>query len=364
MSRSPAVINGGGNPVRSPPEGWQPRAVEIREVDPFDEAAVAEWFAVVDAEQQASRPGEPGWHEHEQRAVLQQGAAADADDRTVALVAQNGQQVVAAARMDLPMSDNTHLCELLLITHPQHRRRGAGLALWQEAERRVRGLGRTTLTAVSEEVPGEEGRSASRGFGARVGAEAVQVEVRRDIDLPLDPAVVAGLAAVAAEHAADYELRTWRDSVPDDLLDDQAYLHRRMSTDIPKAEMDWQEEEWDASRVRRQESRIREMDRSYFGAAAIHRPTGRSVAFTTMGIALSSPARVYQWDTLVLTEHRGHRLGTLVKLACLERLAGEVPAARLISTWNAAENAPMIRVNDALGARVNGQLVNWQKRLT
>ena len=41
----------------------------------------------------------------------------------------------------------------------------------------------------------------------------------------------------------------------------------------------------------------------------------------------------------------------------------EVSEVRFISTWNAAENEPMIRVNDALGARVNGQLVNWQKRL-
>jgi GNAT superfamily N-acetyltransferase len=337
--------------------------VEIREVDPFDEAAVAEWFAVVDAEQKHSRPGEPGWLEHEQRAVLRHGAAADADDRTVALVAHDGQQVVAAARMDLPMSDNTHLCELLLVTHPQHRRRGAALALWQEAERRVRALGRTTLTAVSEELPGEQGRSASRGFGPVAGAEAIQVEVRRDIALPLDPAVAAGLAAVAAEQARDYELRTWRDAVPDDLVEDQAYLHRRMSTDIPKAEMDWQEEEWDAARVRREEQRVREMDRSCFGAVAVHRPTGRSVAYTTVGIPLSEPVRAYQWDTLVLPEHRGHRLGTLVKLAALQRLTDEAPEVRFITTWNAEENAPMIRVNDALGARVNGQLVNWQKKL-
>ncbi|TAL24479.1 MAG: hypothetical protein EPN99_02770 [Frankiales bacterium] len=87
------------------------------------------------------------------------------------------------------------------------------------------------------------------------------------------------------------------------------------------------------------------------------------MAYTTVGIPLAAPERVYQWDTLVLKEHRGHRLGTLVKLACLQRVAEEVPQARVISTWNAAENAPMIRVNDALGARVNGQLVNWQKRL-
>ena len=39
-----------------------------------------------------------------------------------------------------------------------------------------------------------------------------------------------------------------------------------MSTDVPMAGMDWQEEEWDAARVRREEQLAREMGRSYFAA--------------------------------------------------------------------------------------------------
>ena len=338
--------------------------VEVREVDPQDDEQVEAWYAVLDARQRADRPEEPGWLLGEVRAVLRHGAKPDVDDRCVGLVAVEDGEVVSAGRLDIPISDNTHLCEALILTHPERLRRGGGRALAVEIERRARELGRSTLTAHSEELPGEEGRSASRGFGAAMGFVAEQIEVRRDIALPLDPAVVSGLAAVAAEHAADYDLRTWRDVVPDDLVEDQAHLHRRMSTDVPMAGMDWQEEEWDAARVRREEQLVREMGRSCFAAAAIHRSTGRSVAYTTMGIPLDAPERAYQWDTLVLKEHRGHRLGTLVKLACLQRLSDESPTTRFISTWNAEENAPMIRVNDALGARVNGQLVNWQKKLT
>ena len=337
--------------------------MRIEQVDPRDEAAFARWFAVVDAEQRRARPDEPGWLEHEQRALALQALADDADDRVELLAVVDGDEVLAVARLDLPRTDNTHLAELLLVTHPDCRRRGAGRLLAEQAERRVRALGRTTLTAVSEELPGEEGRSASRGFGAALGFDAVQVEVRRDVDLPLDRSVVAGLAAVAADRAADYDVRTWRDAVPEDLLEDQAHLRRRMSTDVPLAEMDWREEEWDAARVRRDEEHVRAMDRTFFAAGAVHRPTGRMVAWTAMGIPRALPQRAYQWDTLVLQEHRGHRLGTLVKLACLQRLAEESPRTAVISTWNAAENAPMIRVNDALGARTNGQLVNWQKRL-
>ncbi|CAN5202252.1 GNAT family N-acetyltransferase [soil metagenome] len=337
--------------------------MEVRGVNPRDDAVVAAWFGVIDAGQRAGRPDEPGWLLQEQAAILRLGAEPDTDERRVGLVAVQDGQVVAAARLDLPMADNTHLADVLIITHPGHRRRGAGRALVQEVERQARGAGRTTLTAASDELPGEQGRSASRGFGPALGFAAMQEEVRRDIALPLDPAVAAGLAAVAAEHAADYDLRSWHDAVPEDLVEDQAQLFRRMSTDVPLAELDWREELWDAARVRRDEHHVQVMDRTFLGAGAVHRPTGRMVAYTTMGVPRTAPQRAYQWDTLVLTEHRGHRLGTLVKLACLQRLAEQVPEARVISTWNAAENAPMIRVNDALGARVNGQLVNWQKRL-
>ena len=337
--------------------------MDVREVDPADDEAFAAWFAVVDACQKDARPDEPGWLLQEQQGLALDGAKPDADERRVLLAVVDGDEVVAAARLDLPQRDNLHLAEVLLLTHPAHRRRGAGRLLWQEAERRAAAAGRTSLNALSEELPGELGASPSRGFGPAVGLEAMQVEVRRDIELPLDPAVVAGLAAVAAEHAADYALRTWRDAVPDDLLEDQAHLFRRMSTDIPKEGMDWEEEQWDAARVRREEAQTQAVGRTFFGAGAVHVPTGRMVAYTTMGVPRSTPERAYQWDTLVLTEHRGHRLGTLVKLACLQRLCEELPAVRFISTWNAAENGPMIRVNDALGARVNGQFVIWQKRL-
>jgi hypothetical protein len=53
----------------------------------------------------------------------------------------------------------------------------------------------------------------------------------------------------------------------------------------------------------------------------------------------------------------------LVKLAALRELSASSPSTAYISTWNAQENAPMIAVNDALGARTNGRLPLLQKVL-
>jgi hypothetical protein len=80
-----------------------------------------------------------------------------------------------------------------------------------------------------------------------------------------------------------------------------------------------------------------------------------------MGVPRTSPARPYQWETLLASPHRGHRPGLLVKLAALQELTASALAPRFISTWNAQENAPMIAVNDALGARTNGGIAALQK---
>ena len=50
-------------------------------------------------------------------------------------------------------------------------------------------------------------------------------------------------------------------------------------------------------------------------------PTGRLVAFTMVEYPWLQPEIVFQGDTLVIREHRGHRLGMLVKTDLLRRLA-------------------------------------------
>jgi GNAT superfamily N-acetyltransferase len=339
------------------------REVPVSTLDPHDEHAFAAWFAVTEAAERHDRPDEPGWLLGEQRQYSLDGTKPDADTRCVLLAARDGDRVVGTARLELPQRDNLHLCELDLAVHPSARRRGVARALQAEVERLAREHGRTTLLSYADEPPGQEGRSGNRAAAQALGYAVVQQEVRRDIDLPLPAARVAELERTCRPYAEDYALRVWHDGAPDDLLDDLAELMRQMSTDVPKDEMDWREEVWDRARVRRNEDLARAMDRSWVGAGAVHTPTGRMVAFTTMGVPRSRPERAYQWETLVSADHRGHRLGTVVKLAALQELAARSPRTGSITTWNAQENAPMIAVNDLLGARVNGRLAITQKVL-
>ncbi|WP_414172544.1 GNAT family N-acetyltransferase [Clavibacter tessellarius] len=71
----------------------------------------------------------------------------------------------------------------------------------------------------------------------------------------------------------------------------------------------------------------------------------------------------YQQDTLVLAEHRGHRLGMLLKVENLLLLAREAPGADRVVTWNADENRPMLAVNEALGFRHVGTSGSWLREV-
>jgi RimJ/RimL family protein N-acetyltransferase len=58
---------------------------------------------------------------------------------------------------------------------------------------------------------------------------------------------------------------------------------------------------------------------------------------------------------MVTRPHRGHRLGLLVKVAMMDRLAEAEPQVERIVTWNNADNEHMIGINEALGYEVAGR---------
>ena len=249
-----------------------------------------------------------------------------------------------------PLLDNTSLAFVDVAVHPDHRRRGVGSELLSEALRLAAAAGRTELISeVDEPAPDTAGRL----FALRHGWTCDLLETRRDLVLPADEARLAAVEADARQAARDYELVTWRDHVPEQLVDDRAVLEERMSTDAPHGEMPVEAERWDAQRIREIEDLNVARGRTVLSAGAVR--DGRLVAFTDLHVPLASTEHARQGATLVLREHRGHRLGALVKAAVLRDLATAFPQTRLITTYNLEGNAPMVAVNAALGFQPAGQ---------
>lgn len=289
--------------------------------------------------------------------------------------------VVGTASVVQPTQDNTHLAFLQVVVHPEHRRRGVGGTLLDEAERIAAEGGRRTFIVDTEhgaeppegadgvlEPPTGSGRVRATDPGAvmaaRRGYRFEQAERYSVLELPVDDGLLERLHADAAEKVGgDYRLVSWTDRTPEEWVDDVARLENRMSTDAPKGGLEMEEDRWDAERVRTYEKRIADSGQGFLVVAAEHVPTGRLAAFTMVAYPQDRPEVVYQEDTLVLSEHRGRRLGMYVKTDLLRRLRDVRPDARRVHTWNAEENGYMLGINVALGFRPRGVAGEWQKKL-
>lgn len=289
--------------------------------------------------------------------------------------------VAGSASVILPRHSNEHLAHASVTVRPRFRRQGIGTALLLAVEELAAAEGRTTVILESEHggepvagTPGAlepasgAGRIAVGDPGAvlclRHGYALEQAARYSVLDLPVATDRLAALHDDAAARAgADYRLVSWRDRAPEQWLDAWALLETRMSTDEPQAGLDLAEDPWDATRLRRYEADIAASGHGYLVVAAEHVPTGSLAGFTMVQYQLDRPGPVFQEDTIVLGEHRGHRLGMLVKADLLQRLRDVRPEARRVHTWNAEENAFMLGINVALGFRPAGVAGAWQKRL-
>ncbi len=191
-----------------------------------------------------------------------------------------------------------------------------------------------------------------------------QVERRSVLPLPWPDGIVDRLADEARAAAGDeYRLVPWGTDAPDAWVEQYAYVLSRMSTDAPVGGMEWGEQAWDAARVRTMEERARAGGYRLLVLAAEHVPTRTLAAFTQLWVPSHTDDVVHQGDTLVVPEHRGRRLGMLVKAANLRRLVDELPGTQRVDTWNAEENGWMLGINVALGFRPAGGAGQWQLRL-
>ncbi|KRD45623.1 GCN5 family acetyltransferase [Cellulomonas sp. Root930] len=290
-------------------------------------------------------------------------------------------RVLGYAMINLPQQDNTHTGHVEVGVRPPHRRQGVGSSLFDASLALVRDAGRTQVTASTDqqvEPPEGPGTLAATTGAGRVAIDAdgprflrkrgfalEQVERYSVFDLPFDPELMAKQRAEAEAHAGpDYRLVTWQSHVPDEWIDSYALLNTRMSTDAPLGGLDLEEDVWDAERIRTYEKQYDERGLELLVLAAEHVPTHSLAAFTCFMAVPNSDEFVHQDDTLVLREHRGKRLGMLVKTANLQRLAAERPTVRRVGTWNAEENSYMLGINVALGFRPAGGSGEWQLKLS
>lgn len=261
---------------------------------------------------------------------------------------------------------------------PAFRGRGVGAALLEHVEAIAAAENRTVLqgfapagAADGERMPSPTGfGSVPRGgvearFLLAHGYELQQVERASRLELPLPEAVMESqLSAAMAAAGPDYAVHSYVDSTPEPWKADMVQLITRMSTDAPSAGLDEDEDVWTVERLDAEELAQASSPREALVSVIEHVPSGRLVAFTGLTVPGDRSRPASQDDTLVLKEHRGHRLGMLLKVANLALLQERHPQCPAIMTFNAEENRPMLDVNEAVGFCAVGYEGAWKKVVT
>ncbi|MDQ3763116.1 MAG: GNAT family N-acetyltransferase [Actinomycetota bacterium] len=331
--------------------------LSLAPVEPSDEEAIRQWYELRCAVVQADWPDDPlpcwvhelGCFRHPWPGGVE-----------TAWVARVAGSVAGGCQLYLPMLDN--LCNAAgeILVAPEHRRHGIGRALFAHLRAEAARQGRTRFVVSAEQPLDPTAPDPAGHFAAASGAMPVLVETRRRLDVSsVDPAVLARLDEQARAKSRDYSLVQWVGGTPQQWLDDVAYLVGRMSTDAPLDDLQWDAEVYDATRMQARDASCLARGLHMVTTAAVD-GTGKLVAFTQIVGCATSRWFADQWDTIVAPEHRGHRLGTLIKVANLHLARAQRPELRVIDTDNADSNPYMVAINEAMGFRPYRRTVEWQ----
>jgi len=251
-------------------------------------------------------------------------------------------------------------------------------ALWRAVEDLARAEGRSVIATWSPHRYSEGGdrlvpptgagsiardavsdRLLRRGFVLHQVDRGSVFDLRGSYDR-VDALLERALAAAGP----DYRVEWWTGATPEQYLDGLAAAITRMSTDAPSGDMEVEETPWTGDRLRRREARIARAGALLGVTAVIHEPTGTVAAFNELGVPADRSELTTQYATLVVAEHRGRKLGSIVKCVGLKRWHEAVPTSPCVVTFNAEENRFMLDVNEAVGFTPIVSGGAWEKRLT
>lgn len=282
-------------------------------------------------------------------------------------------RIVARAIYEVRLEGSPDVAWMNVEVLPEHRGKGIGSALLATLDALADADGRSVRQcySIARSLPGDRLDSPT-GFGSVPladpgvmflrghGWSLEQVERSSRLPLPVDD-IAERLEKALARSGPDYRVQTWTGRTPERWLEDIALLSTRMSTDAPSGGMDEAEEVWTVERVLEYEERFEGSPRTSLFAAVEHVPSGHLVGYTELSVPAELHRAVSQEDTIVMREHRGHKLGMLLKVANLAQLHELHPGHPSVTTFNAEENRHMLDVNEAVGFVAVAYEGAWRK---
>jgi GNAT superfamily N-acetyltransferase len=322
--------------------------MEIRRLDIHDEAMFRRYHEIAWNAENDGRSWTSMWTYAEMHSAFHQQAE---DERYEGWCAFDGGHpghpghMVGASFLGFSLADNLDKAYLQVWVEPALRRRGTGSALVRAAVDRVRADGRTVITGESSYTFEERDDAPTLQWAIRNGFTVANVEVARDLPLPVSAEMLEGLLAEAAPHHEGYSVETY-DDLPAAYVPSYCALVNQLVLDAPMGELDFEEEQMTPEVFAHKRARDRSSGRRHCFGVAVH--DGEVVGLTDLMLPPES-TRAHQWQTLVHREHRGHRLGQALKAANLLALQRRHPELTEVHTQNAEVNQQMVAINDRIG---------------
>jgi GNAT superfamily N-acetyltransferase len=332
--------------------------MQIRQIDVHDDPLLRRFHEIGwRAEMEDGRPWNTFQSYEEQSIALREPSPGQ---RVDALGIFDGDEMVGGGIVWLSLEDNLDKAFVFPAVEPELRGRGIGGELLEGLVEHVRAMGRTQVMSGASYRFEERDDAPAARFAAAHGFAQANLEVVRELPLPVADGLLDEVEAEVAAHAEGYEVHSFVDDLPDELVESYCYLLNQLAVDAPTGDLDFEEETFTPEAFRHEVARDRKVGRTVLRSLAVK--DGQTVAHSDL-LLRPSGTRGVQWATLVHRDHRGHRLGAAVKVANLRRLQAERPDITEVVTQNAEVNAQMIGINERLGFVAVALVPEYLRRL-
>jgi mycothiol synthase len=255
--------------------------------------------------------------------------------------------------------DNPTLMEFNIEVLPEFRRRGLARGLLRPiAEHSRRQSRRLLIAECNDRLP------AGGAFLTRIGATRGLEEALNQLRLEdLDRSLVRRWMEASRLLAEDFDLVLWQEAYPPERLAEFAAVLQVAANDEPRDSLELEDANFSPEIVGQWDEFQRAGTQQRWTMVLIDRRRDRIVGLTELTWSPNRPAIVDQHFTGVLPEYRNRGLGRWLKAAMLERILSDLPEVRVIRSGNAGSNAPMLKINRALGFRPLLGWSTWQVKL-
>jgi len=280
------------------------------------------------------------------------------DAKGYVIADDTGEWIAAAQAVSINTGDNPHALQVSIAVVADHRRQGIARRLLERVAAVAEQWDKTLLIgSTSERV--QAGAAFATALGADAGLEA---HVNRLLLAEVDRDMVQRWVEEGPARAPGYSLTGFDGRCPDDLIEDVVDVLHVMN-DAPRDKLQLEDQRLTVDQFRAQEKMALASGQEAWWLFARHDSSGQLVGLTDVAWRPDQSDTVYQGNTGVRPEHRGHALGKWLKAAMLLRIFAERPDAVDIRTGNADSNDAMLGINRALGFKPFIANTAWQVSL-